>query len=255
MSELKDKVVLITGADGNLGSGIARVFAQAGASVIVHSLRESTRANELAKELRDIGVSAFQVVGDICSEADVDEMIEAAFQQCGNVDVLVNNAGVQPVISLEEMTVEQWKQVVNVNLNGTFIVSKKMASRMVHANVAGSIINIASVEASIPAMNHAHYDASKAGVKMMTRNFALEFGKYGIRVNSVSPGLIDSDGRLAESWPAGYQSWMAGVPLRRTANTQDIGRACVFLASESASFISGHDLVVDGGMSAVAGWG
>ncbi|MDV2436876.1 SDR family NAD(P)-dependent oxidoreductase [Actinotignum sanguinis] len=182
MSELKDKVVLITGADGNLGSGIAHVFAQAGASVIVHSLRESTRANELAKELRDIGVSAFQVVGDICSEADVDEMIEAAFQQCGNVDVLVNNAGVQPVISLEEMTVGQWKQVVNVNLNGTFIVSKKMASRMVHANVAGSIINIASVEASIPAMNHAHYDASKAGVKMMTRNFALEFGKYGIRV-------------------------------------------------------------------------
>ncbi len=254
MNELKDKVVLITGADGNLGSGITRVFAQAGASVVVHSLRESARADELANEMRGMGVSAFQVVGDICSETDVDEMIEAAVQECGRVDVLVNNAGVQPVISLEEMTVEQWKQVVDVNLNGTFIVSKKMASQMVQADVAGSIINIASVEASVPAMNHAHYDASKAGVKMLTRNFALEFGKYGIRVNSVSPGLIDSDGTLAASWPAGYQSWMASVPLQRTATTQDIGRACVFLASEAASFISGHDLVVDGGMSAVAGW-
>ena len=254
MKELQNKVVLITGADGKLGTGISYEVARAGATVIVRSLVENDQGNKLAENLRELGATVGQVTGDVCSEADAKAMVDDVAQHFGQIDVLVNNAGIQPVTSFADLTVEQWRKVVDVNLNGTFIVSKAVTTHMIDKKVSGSVINIASVEASVPAMNHAHYDASKAGVKMFTRNLALELGRYGIRANSVSPGLIDSDGSLAESWPAGYNSWMAGVPLQRTANPQDIGRACVFLSSDSASFISGHDLVVDGGMSAVAGW-
>lgn len=254
MKQLENKVVLITGADGKLGSGISREFARAGATVIVHSLVPNELGDTLVENLRGLGNKVGQVFGNVCSDIEVAAMIENIENNFGRIDVLINNAGIQPVISFMEMTLEQWKQVIDVNLNGTFIVSKQVMKHMIAKGVGGCIINIASVEASVPAMNHAHYDASKAGVKMFTRNLALELGRYGIRVNSVSPGLIDSDGSLADEWPAGYNSWMKGVPLQRTANPKDIGRACVFLSSDSAEFITGHDLVVDGGMSAVAGW-
>src|SRR5699024_6828940 len=157
--------------------------------------------------------------------------------------------GVQPVEPLDGMTVEQWRAVTDVNLTGTFAMTQAAASAMIADGKGGSITHIASVEASLPAPSHAHYAASKAGVKMHARAAALELGPHNIRVNSVSPGLIDR-GDLAETWPQGRESWLAAAPLGRTGTPADIGDACVFLASPLARWISGHDLVVDGGMSA-----
>src|SRR5690625_3480396 len=150
------------------------------------------------------------------------------------------------------MTVADWEAVVNVNLSGTFAMTQAVAARM-KATGGGSITHIASVEASLPAPNHAHYASSKAGVKMHARAAALELGPANIRVNSVSPGLIDR-GDLAQTWPQGRDSWLAAAPLGRTGTPDEIGDACVFLASPLARWITGHDLVVNGGMSAVPAW-
>lgn len=250
---LPELTVLITGSVGGLGRGIARSFARSGANVVLHHRADPQGAAAFAAELTQFGAATLAVSGDIRDEAQCRAMVEAAVEKFGRLDALVNNAGIQPIAPLEGMTVAEWEEVVNVNLSGTFAMTQAAASAMRESGAGGSITHIASVEASLPAPNHAHYAASKAGVKMHARAAALEFGPDNIRVNTVSPGLIDR-GDLAESWPEGRDSWLSAAPLGRTGIPGDIGDACVFLASPLARWISGHDLVVDGGMSAVPAW-
>lgn len=158
----------------------------------------------------------------------------------GRIDSLVNNAGVQPLQPLETVTLQQWEEVHAVNINGTFNIPQAAAKSMIETG-GGSITNIASVEASLPAPNHAHYTSSKAAAKMFARAATLEYGKYGIRVNSVSPGLIDR-GDLDESWPQGRDSWLRKCPLGRVGTPIDVAYACVFLASDMASWAAGVDM-------------
>lgn len=249
---LSGSTVLITGATGGLGKGIALRFANAGANIVLHHRSSPELAEEFAEKLREFGTSTLIVSADIRDEAECAAIVSAAVTEFGRLDALVNNAGVQPVEPLEGMTVAQWEAVVNTNLSGTFAMTQAAASAM-KATGGGTITHIASVEASLPAPNHAHYAASKAGVKMHARAAALELGPHNIRVNTVSPGLIDR-GDLAQSWPQGRDSWLRAAPLGRTGTPDDIGDACVFLASPLARWITGHDLVVDGGMSAVPAW-
>ncbi|HLS03549.1 MAG TPA: SDR family NAD(P)-dependent oxidoreductase [Actinomycetales bacterium] len=244
--------VLITGATGGLGKGIAMRFAYAGANIVLHHRSSPQIATDFAETLHEIGAKTLIVSADIRSEIQCAEIVDTAIEEFGSLDALVNNAGVQPVAPLEGMTVADWEAVVNVNLSGTFAMTQAVAARM-KATGGGSITHIASVEASLPAPNHAHYASSKAGVKMHARAAALELGPANIRVNSVSPGLIDR-GDLAQTWPQGRDSWLAAAPLGRTGTPDEIGDACVFLASPLARWITGHDLVVDGGMSAVPAW-
>lgn len=252
MPDLTDKVVLITGGEGGIGQGLVRVFATAGASVVIHYLSSSKVAEELASELRSQGHSVATAGGDICSPEDCQRIVADCVAAFGKLDCLVNNAGVQPLQELESMTLAQWNQVVEINLNGTFNMTQAAAAVM-KSQGGGSIINIASVEASLPAPNHAHYTASKAAVKMFARGATLEYARFGIRVNSVSPGLIDR-GDLDQAWPEGRDSWLAKCPLRRVGTPVDVAYACVFLASDMASWASGIDLTFDGGMSAVPAW-
>ena len=249
---ISGSTVLITGATGGLGKGIALRFANAGANIVLHHRSSPEITEEFAEKLREFGTSTLIVSADIRDEVECQAIVDAAVSKFGRLDALVNNAGVQPVEPLEGMTVAQWEAVVNTNLSGTFAMTQAAASQMKIAG-GGTITHIASVEASLPAPNHAHYAASKAGVKMHARAAALELGPHNIRVNTVSPGLIDR-GDLAESWPQGRDSWLRSAPLSRTGTPEDIGDACVFLASPLARWITGHDLVVDGGMSAVPAW-
>lgn len=254
LPDLSDRVVLVTGGDGGIGSGLVRRFAQTGAAVVVHHLDDDTRARGLAAEVVAGGGRATTARGDIRDLDQCRAVVRAAVDAFGHLDTLVNNAGVQPLQALEDMTVADWDFVVQVNLTGTFAMTQAATEAMkVQREPGGSITHIASVEASLPAPNHAHYAAAKAAVKMHARSAAMELGKYGIRVNTVSPGLIDR-GDLAESWPAGRDSWLARAPLARTGTPQDIADACIFLASPLASWVSGHDLVVDGAMSSVPAW-
>lgn len=253
LPDLSDKVVLITGGDGGIGSGLTRRFAEAGAAVVIHYLSDETNARTLADELIANGNRATIAQGDIRNLDACHAIVRTAVDEFGHLDALVNNAGVQPLQALEDMTVADWETVMAVNATGTFAMTQAAAAIMRTQENGGAITHIASIEASLPSLNHAHYAASKSAVKMHARAAALELGVHGIRVNTVSPGLIDR-GDLEQGWPEGRNSWLSAVPIKRTGTPQDIADACIFLSSPLASWVSGHDLVVDGGMGTVPAW-
>jgi NAD(P)-dependent dehydrogenase (short-subunit alcohol dehydrogenase family) len=180
-------------------------------------------------------------------------VVEVTLDAFGQLDVLVNNAGIQPLGDLESMSVDEWQDMIDTNLTGTHLVTQAAASSMISAGQGGSIIHISSIEGLQPAFRHGHYSTSKAAVIMHARAAALEFGPEGIRVNSVSPGLIGHPG-LETEWPEGIERWLAAAPLGRLGEPEDVGDACVFLASPGARWITGHNLVVDGGVSTHPTW-
>ncbi|MET9228191.1 SDR family NAD(P)-dependent oxidoreductase [Lentzea sp. NPDC003310] len=228
MIDLSGKVVLVTGTHGRVGAGIVRRFLDAGATVVSHSGTDDG----------DLRTSAQRVVDD-------------AFARHGRLDAVVNNAGIQPVTPLPDMTSAQWQSVMDTNLMAPFAVTQAAVALL---PAGGSITHIASIEGSHPAPGHAHYAASKAGLIMHARAAALEYGPLrGIRVNTVSPGLIARPD-IESSWPSGVERWKAAAPLGRLGKPSDVGDACVFLASDLASWITGHDLVVDGGVTARPTW-
>ncbi|KOV65700.1 short-chain dehydrogenase [Streptomyces sp. AS58] len=246
------QVALVTGAGGGIGRGIALRFARAGAAVAVHFRTAPEPAREVAGLIRESGGRAVVVQGDLTDEDVCRRVVREAAEWGGGLTALVNNAGVQPVRELAGMTAEEWRAVVDTNLTSVFACTQA-AAEIMRERDGGSVTHIASIEASAPAPAHAHYCASKAAVVMHARSAALEYGPLGIRVNTVSPGLIDREG-LADAWPEGVERWRRAVPLGRLGRPEDIGDACVFLASPMASWLTGHDLVVDGGVSARPTW-
>lgn len=252
LPDLRGTVAVVTGAGGGIGAGVARQFSAAGAAVVLHYRTSRDRCAALAEELVAAGGQAVTAPGDTTDPEQCIALMQAAVDAYGRLDAVVNNAGVQPSEALEDLTVERWRAVVDTNLTGTFAATQAAVAVMRHSG-GGSVTHIASTEGSHPARAHAHYCASKAAVIMHARTAALEYGGWGVRVNTVSPGLVDRDG-LAAVWPDGVQRWRAKAPLRRLGSSTDIGNACVFLASPMAAWITGHDLVVDGGMSASPTW-
>ncbi|MGW5664273.1 SDR family NAD(P)-dependent oxidoreductase [Streptomyces sp. NPDC003758] len=250
---LEGQAALVTGAGGGIGRGIALRFAEEGAAVAVHCRTSLGAADEVAARIRDTGGRAVVLRADLTVEEECRRLVaEAAEWGGGRLTALVNNAGVQPVQELAGMTAAEWRAVVDANLTGVFACTQAAVEVMRGAG-GGTVTHIASVEATHPAPLHAHYCASKAAVVMHARSAALEYGPYGIRVNTVSPGLVDRPG-LAEDWPEGVRRWQQAAPSGRLGRPEDIGDACVFLASPLASWITGHDLVVDGGVSARPTW-
>ncbi|MEV8339370.1 SDR family oxidoreductase [Leucobacter sp. NPDC077196] len=264
LPNLTGQRVLITGASGGIGGGIARAFAAAGARLALHyrgATRESSDAvGALVRELREAGAEVEPVRADLALAGAAWSLVDDAVSALGGLDGLVNNAGVQPVTPLADTTRGEWDEVLGTNLGAVFELSQSAAAVMGSdgdgARGSGRdrwITHIASIEASRPSPAHAHYAAAKAGLVMHARAAALELGPLGIRVNTVSPGLVDRPG-LAEAWPEGVASWTSHAPLGRLATAADIGGACVLLASPAATFITGQDLAVDGGMLATPGW-
>ena len=240
--DLSGETVLVTGASGNIGQAISERLAEAGAAVVVHYHRNETAARELADRLGGANV----VQADLADEQAVDAMYAQAAPS-----MVVNNAAAQPVQGLLDMSYDDWRETLAANLDGAFLVTQRAARAW--AGTGGAIVNIASIEALDPAMGHGHYATSKAGLLMLSRAAALEFGAAGIRVNCVSPGLIDRDG-IAEDWPDGVTRWHDRAPLGRLGTPQDVADAVLFLLSPAARWISGTNLVVDGGMSAQSKW-
>ncbi|MDX3458106.1 SDR family oxidoreductase [Streptomyces sp. ME02-8801-2C] len=265
---LGGQVALVTGAGGGIGRGIAARFAAEGAAVAVHCRTSDEGAREVVARIEESGGRAVVLRGDLTVEDECRRVVrEAAEWGGGRLDALVNNAGVQPVQELAGMTAADWRAVVDANLLSVFACTQAAVEVMREqvgeggeggdhgggGGRGGSVTHVASIEAARPAPGHAHYSASKAAVVMHARSAALEYGAYGIRVNTVSPGLIDREG-LADDWPEGVRRWQQAAPVGRLGRPEDIGDACVFLASPLASWVSGHDLVVDGGVSARPTW-
>ncbi|RPE42617.1 3-oxoacyl-[acyl-carrier protein] reductase [Streptomyces sp. Ag109_O5-1] len=252
MTHLLDgQTALVTGASGGIGRAIARRLAEEGAAVALHCRTAATAAHETAAA---IGDRATVVQGDLRDEQTCHRIVrEAEAWGGGRLTALVNNAAVQPVQSLPGMTVADWRTVVDTNLTSVFACTQAAAELMRAQPGGGTITHIASIEATHPAPGHAHYSASKAAVVMHARAAALEYGPSGIRVNTVSPGLIDREG-LEEAWPEGVRRWQEAAPTGRLGSPEDVANAVVFLLSPLASWISGHNLVVDGGVSARPTW-
>lgn len=244
--DLTGQVVLVTGAAGGIGQGIARRFYDAGATVAVHHRSSPQTAAGLSAELDDAPVFAADLTQPDAPEQLVDDVTAAA----GRLDHLVNNAGVQPLADLSDVDEEAWRVMLDTNLTAAHMLSRAAAERMTGGC---TITHVSSIEGSHPAFAHGHYAVSKAGLLMHARAASLEWGGRGIRVNAVSPGLIDRPG-LEDDWPEGVARWRSSAPLEPLGTPEDIGDACVFLASELARWITGINLVVDGGVSNHPTW-
>ncbi len=244
--DLTGQVVLVTGASGGVGRGIAERFHAAGASVAVHYRSDRESAEALAEELG----GAPTIGADLTSEDGPRATVRHVVETAGRLDHLVNNAGIQPLASLADMDDSAWRQMIDSNLTAVHRISQAALSAMLEG---GSMTHIASIEGSHPAFTHGHYAVSKAALLMHARAASLEWGRRGVRVNTVSPGLIDTDG-LEARWPEGVARWHEAAPLKRLGSAADVGDACVFLASDLARWITGIDLVVDGGVSNHPTW-
>lgn len=242
--DFSGQVVLVTGASGGLGQGMVRAFAAAGAKVGVHYHANRAGAQALATEIGGVAFAA-----DLAQESQSTQLIAEVAAALGPIDVLVNNAGLQPVLPFTAITGEAMTGMLAANVGGPMALMRALAQ----AGRPGSVINIASIEGLQPAAGHAHYAASKAALIMLTRAAALELGSAGLRVNAISPGLIDS-GALAEHWPEGVARWLASAPLGRLGSPADIADAALFLASDASRWITGANLVVDGGVLAAPTW-
>jgi len=240
------KVAIVTGSGSGLGTGIALRFAEARAAIIVNYRSSADGAQAVVAEIEAGGGKALAVQADVSRKDDVVRLMALALEQFGQIDILINNAGIYPLSPMLEMTEEEWDQVINSNLRSTFLCTQAAAKVMVKQG-SGAIVNIASIEGENPAPMHSHYNAAKGGVLMYTAASAQELGPHGIRVNAVSPGLIWREG-IEQAWPDGVARWQKAAPLTRLGMPNDVADACLFLASPAARWITGANLRVDGGV-------
>ena len=243
---LKGKTAVITGAGRGIGKAIALTFASYGANIVVNDIPSSDYAIQTVNEIKETGVQAIFVPGDVRSIDDVKNLIDTAVETFGSVDILVNNAGVIRDNLMLRMSEDDWDLVMDINLKGAFNCTKT-AVRPMMKQKSGVIINITSVVGEMGNAGQANYSASKAGLIGLTKTTAKEFAKKGIRANAVAPGFIKSDmtDKLSDEVKEKYYE---GIPLARFGEVSDIAEAVAFLASDRASYITGQVINVDGGL-------
>ncbi len=244
-SSLADKVVLVTGAGGGIGSAIARRFSTVGSTVVVNDVDAAT-ASAVAAQITDDGGSAIAIAADVADSEAVASMVDQAMEAHGRIDVLVNNAGlVSPMLHFFEADEAWWRRIIDVNLTGHFLVSHPIA-RIMAQQGGGSIINMSSGGATRAHRAFTAYDATKGGIEALTRAMALDLGPYNIRVNALMPGSIDTSGLDLEARKLRGEN----VPLGRIGEPIDMTGAALFLASDDAAYVTGDIIKVDGGMLA-----
>lgn len=259
---LKGQKALVTGANSGIGKGIALALGEAGADVLINYYSGEESARQVVQSIEGFGRRSLSFRADVSQEGEVLEMFEAMFEQFGTVDILVNNAGIQMDSPFEELSLEKWNRVLEVNLTGQFLCSRQAVREFKRRGVvpevscaAGKIICISSVHELIPWAGRVNYTAAKGGVMMMMKSIAQEVAPFRIRVNSICPGAIRTDiNKDAWSSPEAYRKLMELIPYNRIGETADIGRAAVWLASDQADYITGTSLFIDGGMTLYPGF-
>lgn len=249
---MDNQVVLITGGARGIGFGIAKCFARKGASIVIADINLEA-AQEAANRL--IGEGAIEAIGlrcDISLRDEVETMVQKALETFGRIDVLVNNAGICPFVDIMEMEPEMWQKTIDVNLTGAFHCTQIVARKMIERGAEGRIVFITSLAENVTGPAQVDYGASKAGLRMTMVGFATALGKYGITCNAVAPGMILTP-MTAFHWEQleNAEFIKKRVPAGRIGTPEDIGHACVFLASPEAAYINGISLRVDGGHQAV----
>jgi len=251
MGRLKGKVAIVTGSDRGIGRGIAIAFAKEGCKVVVNSHKNSKEGENVVDEIKHLGSDAIFIAADVSKERDVRNLAEKAVKKFGNLDILVNNAGILVSGTVSTLTEKDWDRQLDVNLKGVFLCAKYAVQQMIKQGKGGRIINISSIAGLVGFPGISAYCASKGGVTELTREVALDCAKYGITVNAIDPGVIVTDMTKAMlEDPATKKALMENTPVGRFGQPEDIGNAAVFLALDESSFITGHNLVVDGGWTA-----
>jgi len=258
MFSLKGKIALVTGASYGIGFAIAKGYAEAGAKIVFNDINEEL-VNKGLEAYKEAGVEAKGYVCDVTNEEDVRKMISKTESEVGTVDILVNNAGIIKRIPMHEMTAEDFRKVVDVDLIGPFIVSKAVIPSMIKKG-HGKIINICSMMSELGRETVSAYAAAKGGLKMLTRNICSEYGANNIQCNGIGPGYIATPqtAPLRQKQPDGsrhpFDSFIiAKTPAARWGSPEDLVGPAVFLASEASDFVNGHILYVDGGILAYIG--
>ena len=244
---LDDRAAIVTGGSKGLGYAMAGALAQAGANVLITSRNQEeieAAASEIASET---GRKIVPLVADVGSDGDVHDMVEAALDVFGKVDIVVNNAGINYRYSAEDFPIEKYAEVIDVNLQGVFRVCQTVGRKMI-AQRSGSIVNISSILDTVSIAGRSAYASAKGGVKMLTKSLGLEWAQYGVRVNAISPGPFATplNKPLMED-PVTNEKFLQRVPVGRWADPAELGPAVVYLASPGAGFVTGTTLYVDGG--------
>ncbi|MBU1031676.1 SDR family oxidoreductase [Patescibacteria group bacterium] len=239
--DLSGKVAIVTGGAKGIGLGIAKRLAEAGAKIVIVDLKEA----KLDK--------ALFIEADVSDEEDVKKVISETVSAYGSIDILVNNAGIYPSIPISSMTSEDFEKVLAVNLKSVFLCTKYVAEQMIRQDRGGKIINITSIDALHPSsIGLAHYDASKHGVWGFTKNTALELAPHKIWVNAIAPGGIVTEGveeaQKGADMSKVMESFLAKIPMKRMGEPDEIGKVALFLASDMSSYMTGSQIVVDGGV-------
>jgi 3-oxoacyl-[acyl-carrier protein] reductase len=245
--KLKEKVALITGASRGIGRAIALLFAKEGAKVIVNYVHSKEKAEEVVSKIRKLGSDAISIKADVSNLEELKFLVEKSIEKFGRIDILVNNAGVYFRNTLEESTEEIWDKTINIDLRAPYFLSKLVSKYMLEQK-SGKIINIASIAGIKPRDKSIEYQIAKAGVITMTKALSLALAPY-INVNCISPGHTMTDMTGYDKNPEKKKRAENNIPLKRIGQPEDIAKAALFLASSDSDYITGANIVVDGGRS------
>jgi len=242
------KCVLVTGASGGIGRETALQFSKEGANILVNYHSSPNKADATVEAVRETGTDAISVKADVSSPQEVLEMVDTCIERFGRLDILVNNAGIIRRGTIETVTEEDWDRIIDINLKGTFFFAQAAAREMIRARQGGKIINMSSIASEVAIEFQSHYMASKGGVRMLTKGMALELAPYGINVNALAPGTIETEmTRQDLEDPTIREEAIDAIPLGRIGTPLDVARAALFLATEESDYITGEMIFVEGG--------
>lgn len=248
--ELENKVAVITGGSKGIGTAISKRFGQEKMKVVVNYNSDAKGAEEAVRIIKEAGGDGVAVQADVGSEEGTQKLLDAALENFGDMDIWINNAGMENRHETHELSLEDWNKVINVNLTGVFLGTKRALDYFIEKDKKGNIINMSSVHEQIPWPTFAHYAASKGGVKLFTQTVAMEYAARNIRVNSIGPGAINTpiNAKKFED-PEQLETTRSMVPMARIGEPSEVAAAAAWLASDESSYVTGITLFVDGGMT------
>ncbi|CAN5419937.1 SDR family oxidoreductase [soil metagenome] len=255
--KLQGQVALVTGSSSGIGKSIVIAMAKAGAKVVVNYHKDKESSEEILNEIKSFGGEGIAVKADVSDEDDVKKLFLETFDAFGTVDILVNNAGIQKDANLVDMSLEDWKMVIDINLTGQFLCAREAAKEFIKRGVvkersraAGKMIFMSSVHDIIPWAGHCNYAASKGGILILMKTLAQELAEHQIRINSISPGAIKTPIN-EDAWndPESKEKLLTKIPYKRVGVPEDVAAAAVWLASDESDYVTGATLYIDGGMT------
>jgi NAD(P)-dependent dehydrogenase (short-subunit alcohol dehydrogenase family) len=251
---LKGRVAIVTGSSAGIGQEIARLFAAEGAKVAINS-RSQDRARAVSEDLRAQGFESIAVQADVAVKAEADSLVAETVRQLGKLDILVNNAGISMIAPSEELAEDDWRRTLDIDLSGAFFCCQAAAQAM-KASGGGAIVNVSSILGDTAFPKRAAYCAAKHGLNGLTKVLGIEWARYGIRVNTVSPAYIATPMDIQDQGTGDYTSAdiKRRTPLGRYGTPDEVARAALFLACEDSSFMTGSILTLDGGWTAYGAW-